>query len=528
MNFKQRPIVNPGLKWFLSARSSRQKITTEADFYKIKLETAKSNYISTKPQVWQRRGSSLAIQIFHSAARRVPAYKDFLKKHRINPALIRTIKDYGEVPWTDKKNYFREYPLDSLCWDGDIAKQTIFSVSSGSSGKPFLWPRNDNLEIETSVCHGLILTDFFDCATTPSLFIDTFSMGIYIAGVVILNSALRVAQSGCPVSIITPGVEINDILRVFKELSPYYKQVIIAGYPPFVRDVLKIGLERGIKWKQKRIRFLFAAENFSEDFRNYVHKLAGITVDSISESINIYGSAEASIMAHETPLSIALRKAASKNQVLFRKLFNDYSFLPTFTQYNPTLKYFENSGRELLLTSFAGLPLVRYNLHDEGFTREHEELKSSVRDHMDSRLNLLFKNSWKLPFLAVKGKSDFTISFYGLKIYPENIKGGLEDSSVRALVSGRFVMSTARTLKQEQYWQIDVELTEKVKPNNSKQMQVLRSILRNLRRQNLEFNKLFSSIGNKALPVIRLYEKSSSKMFDAKAIKQRWLKKDEN
>lgn len=76
-------------------------------------------YIRTKKEnFWIREGERRALKLFHLAARRVPAYKDFLRKNRVAPDKIKTYKDFQLVPTVSKKNYLREYPLEKLCWDG--------------------------------------------------------------------------------------------------------------------------------------------------------------------------------------------------------------------------------------------------------------------------------------------------------------------------------------------------------------------------------------------------------------------------
>ena len=45
-----------------------------------------------------------AISVFKLTAKYVPAYKDFLKKAKINPDKIITIQDFKQVPIIDKKN----------------------------------------------------------------------------------------------------------------------------------------------------------------------------------------------------------------------------------------------------------------------------------------------------------------------------------------------------------------------------------------------------------------------------------------
>src|SRR3989344_5952796 len=88
--------------------------------------------LKRKPEhYWIKKGEKRALQLFSLMAQRVPAYKDFLKKNNINAEKIKTINDFKHVPTIDKDNYLRIYPLEKLCWDGELkAKQWVFSTTS--------------------------------------------------------------------------------------------------------------------------------------------------------------------------------------------------------------------------------------------------------------------------------------------------------------------------------------------------------------------------------------------------------------
>lgn len=522
----KHPIINPYVKIFLNpwhrARFSKGGIL---EFHRFNIETIHKMPQLKDASFWEKIGQNMALSLFHAAAEHVPAYKDFLKRHSIDHARIRTIKDFAtHVPLVDKNNYLIKYSIEDLCWDGKIEHNTLFSVSSGSSGRPFFWPRGDNLEIETSIIHGLILKEIFHADQYSTLVVNSFSMGIYIAGVITLNSVLRVTESGLPITIMTPGVELEDVLRVIKELGPHYNQVIISGYPPFVKDIIDRGEKGGVTWDTLHVKFLFAAENFSEAFRDYIFEKAGVS-EILHSSVNIYGSADAGILGHETPFSIWIRRQAWKDEALFTRLFGDLTYLPTFVQYNPLFKYFETVDGELVFSTYGGIPLVRYNIHDAGNIIGFQDMLA-IHHIKESKEGItLQKESWQLPFLFVKGKSDLTISFYGLKIYPENIKIGLENESLVPFVSGKFVMEQKNRRNQDQYWELAIELKEGVKPTYALEKQVKQVILQSLRKRNLEYNRLSAAIGNKAEPIIKLIPKGDVTYFDTKSVKQRWAKK---
>ena len=513
-------VINPQMQKLLMPNAKAGGIS---DLYGMRLDFVSRTMRNKNGEFWQKEGEKMALGLFRKAAEKIPAYKDFLKGNNVKPSLIKSIKDFSNVPFVDKENYLRKYPLEKLCWEGKLENNTLLSVSSGSSGKPFFWPRGDNLEVETTITHAMIFKEFFTAADKSTLVINSFSMGIYIAGIITQNSALRASQLGMPITVISPGIEVEDILRIIIEVGGKYEQIILAGYPPFIKDIIDSGIRRGIRWKKYNIKFLFATENFSEEFRDYVVKNSGGS-DVIHSAINIYGSADAGILAHETPISIAIRRALSKSNALSSALYGSSPFLPTFGQYNPIYKFFEVADEELLFSAYGGIPLIRYNIHDSGKVLPFKDVLSIPELTQHTAVTNLRKGAWKLPFVGVFGKSDLTISFYGLKIYPENIKAGLENDDITKLVSGRFIMEQKSRADQSQYWEINIELKEGARPTNKIRKTVADSVIRELKAKNLEYNRLHSALGKRSLPRIRLFEKGDKRYVDTRSAKHRWTK----
>jgi phenylacetate-coenzyme A ligase PaaK-like adenylate-forming protein len=56
---------------------------------------------------WMKKGEKKALKLFHEAAERVPAYKDFLKKHKINHESIRPSQILKKYQLLIKKIIFR-------------------------------------------------------------------------------------------------------------------------------------------------------------------------------------------------------------------------------------------------------------------------------------------------------------------------------------------------------------------------------------------------------------------------------------
>lgn len=466
----------------------------------------------------------IAISLFHEAARRVPAYKQFLKEHKIRPSSIKTIEDFKSLPTVDKKNYLTKYPLQDLCWDGDAFSNQMVSVSSGSTGEPFFWPRGERQDIEGADMHERIYRDIFQTDKKSTLVVVCFSMGTWIAGTFTTACTVEVARRGYKINTITPGLEKEEILKTIKNLAPKYDQLVLAGYPPFIKDVIDEGARDGIKWKKLHTRFLWAGEAFSEEWRSYVLRLVG-SKNPCFDSVNIYGTADAAMLGHETPISVMLRRIYNRNMKQTQEVFGT-DILPSIVQYHSDKRYFEELNGELVFTANAGIPLIRYNIHDTGGVLPYEALTEPVRKTFDKELAKCSVNEqdWQLPFVYLNGRKDFTVTIYAVNIYPENIKAALVDPKMRSWVTGRFTMATKYRSDMDQYFEVNVELAKGVDQDDDYQSIAENTIVKTLMKLNGEFNKLHNAIDGKAAPIIHLVKYGDPDYF-AQGVKHRWVKK---
>ncbi len=94
---------------------------------------------------------------------------------------------------------------------------------------------------------------------------------------------------------------------------------------------------------------------------------------------------------------------------------------------------------------------------------------------------------YALPFVYLFGRADFTLSYYGANIYPENVSVGLEQPSVTQWVSGKFVMEIRPTGDGDTRLAVAVELLPGVSAEERIGQALSASILQQLRRLNSEF-----------------------------------------
>lgn len=91
----------------------------------------------------------------------------------------------------------------------------------------------------------------------------------FIIGVFTTFCTRSLSQKGYLISQITPGNNPEEILRVSAGLMSLFDQVVLMGYPPFIKMVIDKGNSiTNSYWKEHHLKFIFAGEVFSEEWRS--------------------------------------------------------------------------------------------------------------------------------------------------------------------------------------------------------------------------------------------------------------------
>jgi phenylacetate-CoA ligase len=284
---------------------------------------------------------------------------------------------------------------------------------------------------------------------------------------------------------VTPGNNRAEILRIVRALAPEFEQVVLFGYPPFLKDVIDAGRADGLAWAKHRVGIVTAGEVFNESWRSLVAERLGAQDPALSTA-SLYGTADGGVLANESPLSIRVRRFLAERPAAARELFGE-ARLPTLCQYDPLHRYFEQDGEQLLFSGDGAVPLVRYRILDRGGVIPFRQLLAFTRDHGWDPTLEPEPAVRDLPFVFVFGRSGFALSFYGANVYPENVALGLEQPEVAPHVTGKFVMQLAHTREQDVELEVVVELGPEREASDELARVVARSLRAQLEQQNSEF-----------------------------------------
>jgi phenylacetate-CoA ligase len=494
-----------------------QNLTDDQDYFSMSLDDVFTAQQSINPE-------QKFLNLFQRTAKEVPAYQDFLQDNQIQASNILGFQDFQNLPMINKANYVQAYPLAERCFGGSLAGADRVAVSSGSTGQPSFWPRSTRDEQDVAMRFEQIFVDSFHLPIRSTLAVVCFAMGNWVGGLYTTSCCWHLARKGYRLLTATPGNNKAEIFRIIRELAPQFDQTVLLGYPPFIKDVIEAGLVEGIDWSEFHTKLVFAGEVFSEEWREALTLRIG-SGNILFDSASMYGTADGGVLGNETPLSIAIRRWLAAHPALAHELFGE-SRLPTLVQYDPVSRFFEAWQKTLLFSAENSAPLIRYHIADSGGIIRFHEMQAFLRANGVASYSVLGLpadfQARNLPFVFVFGRSDFTISYYGANIYPENIAVGLEQPDIIRWVTGKFVLELKQDPAGDHSLEIAVELLPEIEEQVDMAVQIAHSIQQQLLRLNSEFANYIPV--NRQLPNISLY-KFADPLYFPTGVKHRYTRK---
>ena len=481
-----------------------------------------------------KSGRSNAARVVDAALKRTKAYPEFLRLHGFDPALAADPEAFSTLPMTDKRSYIERFPLDQLCLDGKLTTGYTIEKSSGYSGGSHYWFRTPEEDSLFPAYLEFAFRQFYGIDKVPTLIVIGLAMGTWTSGEKMAQALREVASTGkYPLTVTSPGINLDEILETVRDISPFYGQTVIVGYPPFVKSVLDEGIERGIDWKSLNVRLGLGGEGYSEEWR--AHVASKIGVDTRRDLLAVsggYGAADLGMsVGREYPLTVLTRQLASADSDLASDLFGSGE-VPNLFQYSPGSYYVEEIDSELVFTVLSGIPLVRYRIGDRGGILSYEHVMKVLHDHgydAASRLSELGygrSELWQMPFFYCLGRTDGAILVGGLNIYPENVGTVLTRLGDPKLIGHKIAAApgpdeyTNRLLVMLEY------RDETLRPEEAERLarHYAPLIAEGLKGVNKEYRRLSEASPSLALPSVRVYGPGRGPFAaDAGKIKRRYI-----
>ncbi len=397
---------------------------------------------SFEPAKLKELSEKKALKAFQKAASKVPAYRQFLKEHDVSASTIKTIEDFKKaVPLLDKDTTFKLYAdnIKKLCVEGEINNIHSIVSSSGHSGLFSYSLINKKEIVKSREAIDFMLDYIFNVGEKKTLLINCLPMGVKI------HSAL--------VTIADTSVRPDIVISAIKTFASSYDQIILIGENSFVKKCLEDGAEAGIEWKKIKMHIVLGEEILPENLRTYFSCILGLNPDP-TESQSLIGSslgvAELGLnIFYETKELIRIRRLMQRDRKFKEALIAaDPDNLPSLMQYNPLRFFVEESPKErglsdIVLTNLqeeAVIPLVRYNIKDEGICVSFRHLKDTLAAFGYSN----YLPRVRLPLVAVWGRDKIMLE-EGFALRPEFVKELLyKEKDIAENITGNFKLSNSK------------------------------------------------------------------------------------
>jgi phenylacetate-CoA ligase len=398
----------------------------------------------------------IACALAERAKECVPAYRRFLDELGIDAGA-----DFGMLPTTDKAEYLLSALPEDIQADDIDATFTYFR-SSGSSGRPFLWPQLQGDYRWSARRMRDFLETTYRIHERRTLAVVGLALGSWVGGDqyswVLKNVAL---ETPYPFAVISPGNRHEEIIELIKHQQHNVDQFLLVICPSHIGHLRLLAEALGQPLPLERLRFLVVGEVFPESFRRSLLRRSSQT-SADPFMISLYGSADTGSLAVESLASIALRRLLEDDSSLAAR-FGFCRPLPHFFHCTASDAYIETVDGELCVTRWQGIPLLRYNLHDRARLLAWEPLRQEVLqwadpDLVDAADLQQLRDPGALPdLIALTGRSDDAILLGGTTITAAMLDDVMSRPALAELLTGAY-RAAAPFEDDRQFLDLELEL----------------------------------------------------------------------
>jgi len=472
-------------------------------------------FMTTMPaSFWEKKSQKMALQTFHEAAKKVPAYQDFLKKHNVNPDEIKTLKDFQEkVPIMAKNNYLSQYSLEQLS-QGEIKKESFgMCFTSGTTGKPasMLISKKSLPQVIYGVMGFFHHLWEIRSSCNYTLCINGFALGPWLASF-LSNFVLGKEAEQYNFTLITVGSDPKRMTEILEEIGDNYDQVLIMGYSSILKQFFEEAERNRINLKKYNIRILSSGEPLPKNFKKYILDQIGDSEKDFWKILDFFATTDASVLGFGTPLATVLHQIINTNKRICSEIFN-LNEIENLFQYNPASIFLEEKENKILVTKPGIIPLIRYQIGDLGKVISFEKMKEVLEKEGYNIDDLLKKADWqkgyfKWPFFTYLGRADNMLKIYsGAKVYAENLLGILEKPEAKEIRSFKLTTENDENLNTRLI--VYLELKPGLAPSTQELDRLTKKyqkiIHEELFKNNLEYQDAYRLNSEVVLPIVRIF-----------------------
>ncbi len=463
------------------------------------------------------------VKLFNIASKRVPAYVKFLNELLHKRPKISTLNEFKQLPLTDKQNYLKKHPLEELCLDGTILNKHFIWRSSGTTGEAFYWPKLPEEERYLPDWQLSGLREILDIDNIKTLIIVALGLGTWVSGETATWSYRILAINHGNITLLTPGYQFEEVVNIIEKFSKFYPQTLLISYPPAAKEIIEKAKNRNIPVEKYNIKLRLVGEGYSEYYRDYMNRQLGHEENDLSTIWSGYGSADFGAIGRETLITIGIRRLIFKNN-LSNEIFGEVR-LPSLCQFDESKYFLEVVDRELIISRYQGVPLIRYKTGDRGKIIKYENMLSLLKNNGLDVLKFLkdrgvdIAKVKKLPFVLIYGRIDGSTTFYGVNILVSQIKEAIESNKIlRNNFTGKFQLNSVFTENLNPVLELYLEKRENISDIKPDEVSVI--VADELKNQSSEYAEITKQQKEKALP--KIYYKSS--VFFDKSLKVQYIK----
>ncbi|MCB1376932.1 MAG: hypothetical protein KDK89_00970 [Alphaproteobacteria bacterium] len=384
-----------------------------------------------------------AERIANRALGHIKAYRSFVSSQGIGPDV-----PFEHLPLQDKESYLRQYPFADLLGDDFADTFTIFS-SAGSAARSFYWPQLKTGYADAAANLRLLLETTYAIDRHSTLAVVGLALGSWIGGDILSWLLKDVAiATPYPFAVFSPGNKHEEIVSILRAAAGLVDRILLVCCPSAIGHLVLLAEQLGEPLPLEKMRYLVIGEPFPEALRLDLARRSGVAAGDVL-MMSVYGSADTGVMGFESPATILLRQLCYRDAEIAASLGIE-GVIPHFFHHADPGTYLEEVAGELCITRWQGIPLVRYNLHDQvqlfdwpGLVRQLSA-QAERQPSLASVMPMLTAHSGLLPssgIIAIAGRADFCLNLCGTKLSEAMLDEAMRSEDLADTLTGVYLAS---------------------------------------------------------------------------------------